>query len=223
MQKLNRVVYLIIILAIFIVLHNSIIIGLSNIFTLFRENNRPTLEIEALEAKVQNLETELSTYEKSLENLKIYDGSNYVIAKIALRNIYDFYDVLVISTDTKVNKGNAVINEKGLVGIVVESNKLTAKVQLLTSCKPVSVKIGETYGLLDKYDKKNNEFIIHNINNYTNIEVGEEVTTSGLSKIDGGIKIGKVTKTEIVGVENIIHVEPYVDYDNLNYLMVVNK
>ncbi len=76
--------------------------------------------------------------------------------------------------------------------------------------------------MLDLYDKTNKEFIIHNIDNYKKIEIGTEVTTSGLQEIAADIPIGKVKRTEQKGVEQIVYVEPFVDFDSLNYLMVLS-
>lgn len=224
MHKKRGIINLILVMIAFIILHNAILICLANVFTLFRENNKDVLETVSYKEKIESLENTLAEYERAYENLKIYDSSTFILSKIALRDIYDFYDVLVIATDHPVEKGSAVINERGLVGIISEANKTTAKVSLLTGKKiDISVKIGESYGLLDTYDKKEKVLIVHNINNYTDIKEGEEVTTSGLQEVDGGLKIGTVKKTEVAGVERIIYVEPSVDFDALNYLMVLNK
>jgi len=198
-------------------------VGLSNVFTLFREDNKNNLEVSSYKEKIEVLEKEISEYESSLESLKIYDGSSHVLAKIALRDGYDFYDTLIVSTDSLVKKGSAVMNEDGLVGIVSDANKKTAKVEMITKPLKVSVKVGEYYGVMDYYNLEDRLFIVHNINNYANIEVGSEVVTSGLSKIDGDIKIGTVSKIEKSSVETLVYVKPYVDFDHLNYLMVVNK
>lgn len=223
MKKTNKLILLFLVFLAFFLLHNSVMIGLSNVFTLFREDNKSDLKVSSYKEKIEVLEKEISEYESSLESLKIYDGSSYVLAKIALRDGYNFYDTLVVSTDSLVKKGSAVINEDGLVGVVRDANKKTAKVDMITKPLKVSVQIGEYYGVMDYYNEKDGLFVVHNINNYANVEVGSEVTTSGLSKIDGGIKIGTVSKIEKSSVETLVYVKPYVDFNHLNYLMVVNK
>ena len=196
--------------------------ALGNTLSFFRENNRKVLYDVTLKRENEHLKQIISEYEKSMANLKIYEDHPHVLGKIAIRNIYDFYDFLIIAVDNKVENNSLVLNEHGLVGIVEDSNKTTAKVKLLTGKIKLSVKIGETFGMLDLYDKTNKEFIIHNIDNYKKIEIGTEVTTSGLQEIAADIPIGKVKRTEQKGVEQIVYVEPFVDFDSLNYLMVLS-
>ena len=196
--------------------------ALGNTLSFFRENNRKVLYDVTLKRENEHVKQIISEYEKSMANLKIYEDHPHVLGKIAIRNIYDFYDFLIIAVDNKVENNSLVLNEHGLVGIVEDSNKTTAKVKLLTGKIKLSVKIGETFGMLDLYDKTNKEFIIHNIDNYKKIEIGTEVTTSGLQEIAADIPIGKVKRTEQKGVEQIVYVEPFVDFDSLNYLMVLS-
>ncbi len=223
MNRIRPVLSIIIILLAFIVLHNAIITGLGNVFSIAKDDNRYELLSASYEKKIETLEKAIAEYESAYKELKIYEGNNYTIAKVALRDIYDFYDFAIISTDTLVKKGSAVINEDGLVGLVDSANKTTAKVKFLTGSVKVSVKIGEVYGMLDEYDAQEDCFIVHNINNYQPIKEGDEVRTSGLQEIDGDLPVGKVKKTETVGVEKRVYVEPYVDFNKLNYLMVINR
>lgn len=158
-----------------------------------------------------------------MKQLSIYDGENYILGKIALRDTYDFYNYLMVSTDGITNKNDPVINENGLVGLVESFNKKSAKVTLLTGKISLNVRVGNTYVILDGYDKKNNLLVVYNINNYKNVSVGDEVTTSGLTDIDANVYIGKVEKIITEGIEQIIYVKSEVDFDNLNYLYIVSK
>ena len=116
---------------VFILLHNQILLLLSNISSLLREDNRVLLDKTMYEQKIESLERQLFEYESSYENLSIYSQSNYILSKIALRDVYDFYDYLIITPNTRVSKGSAVINESGLVGIVKDANSKNAKVSLI--------------------------------------------------------------------------------------------
>ncbi|MCI8497820.1 MAG: rod shape-determining protein MreC [Bacilli bacterium] len=222
MNKMRPALNIVAVLFLFIITHNAIMTALGNTLSFFRENNRKVLYDVTLKRENEHLKQIISEYEKSMANLKIYEDHPHVLGKIAIRNIYDFYDFLIIAVDNKVENNSLVLNEHGLVGIVEDSNKTTAKVKLLTGKIKLSVKIGETFGMLDLYDKTNKEFIIHNIDNYKKIEIGTEVTTSGLQEIAADIPIGKVKRTEQKGVEQIVYVEPFVDFDSLNYLMVLS-
>lgn len=222
-MRIKRIIkYSIIILAV-MVFHNALIKTLSNILTLSRENNKVKLIETTYELRLKNLEESLQKYEEGLNDLSIYEGGSYVLGKIALRDMYGFFDTLTISTDSVVKKDSAVVNEDGLVGIVKDAGLKEAKVSLLTGKTPVSVKIGESYGLVESYDKKENLLKIKNISNYSKIDSGDTAYTSGLQKLEAGIKVGEVASTEIVGVERIVYIKPSVDFSNLNYLMVIDK
>ena len=188
-----------------------------------RKDNSCTLDYRMQEMKIESLERQLYEYESSMNNLKIYNQTTYVKAKIALRDIYKFYSYIVITTDESVKKNSAVVNEFGLVGFVKETDGTSARVSLLTSGDKISVKISNSYGVLDGYDKKDKTLVVHNINNYENINIGDIVYTSGLTDIEGNIEIGKVEKIETVGVEKIIYIKSSVDFDELNYLYVLNR
>ncbi len=223
MNRHMGIINVILLLFIFIVLHNAIVTGLSNAISFFREDNRDTLEVETLKRENEELKKTLAEYERSLANLSIYENEKIVLAKIALRNVYEFYNFLVVSTDDMVKKGDVVLNEDGLVGLVDDANKSTAKVKLLTGNVKVSVRIGENYGMLDEYDKEMGCFLVHNIDHLKVVEPETEVVTSGFQEIGANIKIGKVLSSKRKGVEEIVYVKPYVDFDNLNYLAVLAK
>lgn len=222
---MNREKYffsIVIILIAVIFLHGSILNLLANINSLFKKNNTTKLNETYYKEKIEYLEKELSNYELSLNNLKIYEDQNYILSKVAIRNVYDFYNYLILSTDSKVEKNSAVINEDGLVGVVDTGNKNIAKVSLLTGDVSISVKINNSYGQLDDYDKEEKLLIVHNINNYEKIEVGDKVETSGLAKIDANLPIGTVEKIDKKGIEQVIYVKSYADFDNLNYLYCIS-
>ncbi len=221
MSKLKPIFTVVFILFIMIIFHNNIVLFLGNINSLFKEDNKLELIKYAYEKKIEDLEKTIYEYELEHDNIKLYDSKSYILGKIALRDIYDFYSTLVINTDSKVKKGNAVINENGFVGIVEEADKSTAKVKLLTDLT-LSVRIANSYGILDNYIEKDNLFVVHNIDNYKKIDIGDKVVTSGLTDVKEGIDVGEVVDIEKKGIEQVIYVKSEVDFDNLNYLYVMN-
>lgn len=223
MNRVRPVLNIFAVLFLFIILHNAIMTGLGNAFSFFREDNRKELYDTTLKNENENLKMKLADYERSLENLKIYEDHPHVLGKIAIRNIYDFYDFLIISVDKKVEEDSMVLNEDGLVGFVEDADKHTAKVRLISGKNKLSVKIGDTYGIMDSYDRKTGELVVHNIDNYKKVELEMDVVTSGLQTIEGNIPIGKVSRVETKGVEQIVYVKANVDFDNLNYLVVLTE
>ena len=204
-----------------ILLHNSILNLIGNISALFRKDNINLIEIQVLKDKIEYLEKQLLEYQSSHPKLPIYTGTSYILAKTSLRSIYDFYDSIIISTDNKVNINSPVVNEDGLIGFISETDGYSSKVELLTTNNKLSVKVCESYGLLYGYDNKQKLLIISNINNYEEINTECKVTTSGLQGIREGLKIGSVANVITKGIEKVVYVKPYVDYDNLNYLYVI--
>ncbi len=220
MNKMRPALTVLLVLITFIILKDTIVHLLANTESFLRHDNRIELCETTYKAKIEELEKTIFEYERSTNSLKIYEGSSYILAKIALRDIYDIYDYVIVNTSSKVNEGDVVLNEHGLVGLVSETSKTTAKVSLLTGKQKISVKVGENYGILSEYDRATGEFLIHNIDNYKVVNVEDQVTTSGYQTIRGGIPIGKVTSVVTRGVEKVVRVKPYVDFDNLNYLMI---
>ena len=220
MNKIFNGFYIVLIVFLFIIFHSSIINLIANINTLFNNDNRYIMLEKTYNDRIDNLKREISEYEKQT-NLSISKDESLILSKVALRNIYDFYDYLIINTSRVVEPKKAVINENGLVGIVKSNEKTNAKVSLITGENKISVKVNQSYGLLGEYNKHTKLFKINNINNYNMIKKGDIVTTSGLSDIPEGIYVGKVEKINKKGIKQVVYVKSQVDFDNLNYLYVL--
>lgn len=146
-----------------------------------------------------------------LEGLEYFD-KEYIVGKVVFRNLYNFYDEIVIDVNEDVNVGDAVVNNEGLIGVVskVDNNVF---VKLLTSNYKVSVSVGECYGNLSngKVDMLDKE---------CNISIGDVVSTSGLNDINKGIYVGKVSKIDEDGLGLILDVE-LINNKYLNYVGVI--
>lgn len=179
----------------------------------FKYNDRDIVEGSVLSTQNQVLKKEIS----NIENLNI-DSGNYKIGKVIFRDIYSFYDEIVINLGSDdIVVGDAVVNSCGLVGIVYDTESELSYVKLLSSSYNVSVKVNDTYGnlsmgevtLLDKYSK---------------INVGDMVYTSGYGDVLGNIYVGKVdsVKLDKDGLGKEVKVD-YCDNNNLNYVGVLSN
>ncbi len=144
-------------------------------------------------------------------------------SKILYRDIYNLNNQVTIYKGEKngIVSKNLVINEKGLVGIVKETSKNSSVVDLLINENTnLSIKIGESYGIL-KY--KDQELVVEGINNKSNIKVGDQVTTSDISLYPENILIGTINKVENDNyeIEKKIKVTPEVDFEHLKYVSVI--
>lgn len=186
--------------------------GLSYFSSYIKYKDRYYVELDGLRLENHLLKKELN----GLVNINYDEG---VIAKVILRNMYSFYDELVINVGSKdnINIYDSVICNGSLVGIVTKVNDKTSNVKLISSNYNISVKIGNTYGNLNKG-------IVTMIDKYSDISVGDLVYTSGLDNILSDIYIGKVKDISLDedGLSNKVIIE-YEDNCNLNYVYVVGK
>ncbi len=163
-------------------------------------------------------------YKKMQQLLDINVGDYDIIySKIILRDIYAFYEKIVISKGSNdgVKKQDLVVNELGVIGVVNNVYKNSCEVILLTnSLMQLSVKINDSYGILTSDDK---QIIVKNIKLDKKINVGDLVYTSGLTNIPENFLIGKVKdiKEDKLGLEYIIEVDSISNLQNINYVAII--
>lgn len=149
----------------------------------------------------------------------------YIVSRVKYRDVLDFTDRLQIfkGTNHGIEDNQAVINDKGLIGIIKNADKSTSEVELITNKNSkISVRINNSYGIL-KYI--NNQLIVGDITNTEEINVGDKIYTSGLANLPGEIYVGIVKEKGLdsLEIEQIINVEPAVDFNNITYIMVVKE
>lgn len=191
---------------------NSFLMSLDNNLDITSINNN---YCESLERDYNDL---LSIYEFSLTS-----NLNLVVSKVYLRNIYEFTETVSIykGSNDDLDVGLAVINDAGLVGVIKDVDTSSSRVTLLTSKNSnISVKVNEAYGIL-KY--QGGKLIVSNLSSNTNMAVGDKIYTSGIGNLPGDILVGEVAKIDLnnTEIEKIITVKPAVDFENINYVMVV--
>lgn len=162
------------------------------------------------------LESEL----KTLRDFKVDDKLDLVLSKIKYRNMYGSDLVIYRGFNDFLKKGDAVLTNDGLVGIVKKTYKDSSIVDLITSRdSAISVKINDEYGILKCI---NNNMVVTDINNYSKISIGDKIYTSGLGNINKDIYVGivKDIKLNNTGIEKIIYVDIGNRLNNLNYLYI---
>ena len=211
----------IILLVSLIMFRNNILIFFNNVYNLFLEkNNIRDAEILILEEKVRYLENEYDKLNNLKNKLPMYAKYNYFISRIISRENY-FYNAEILIEGGKTNgikDGMAVINEFGLIGVVQSVNDNISKVKLLQNIENLSVNINGYYGKL-VFDSE--KFIVKDISHDSVINLNDEVYTSTLGNIKEKIYIGKVIEVNDGIIEKQIVISSKVDFNNLNYLLVV--
>ena len=181
-----------------------------------------------------NIENITNNYCVSIENdynelleineFNIANNLNLIVSKVYLRDIYDFTNTLTIykGTNSGLKEGLAVINNSGLIGTIKSVSDESSVVELITSKNSnISVRINDNYGIL-KMD--NGALVVKDLVANSDISIGDEIYTSGLGNLPSDIYVGKVINVSLnnTEIEKIIEVEPAVDLNNINYILVVS-
>lgn len=135
-------------------------------------------KIKQLEAKNEELESENKKYKKELD---IKDLSKYepISTSVIARNPDQWMNTILIDKGSKAGIKNnmAVMTTEGLVGRVTKVNQFSSQVDLIsthTRAGKLSVNIHHgtknIFGLIDRYDNKNEELIISDINNKDSVK-----------------------------------------------------
>ena len=188
---------------------------------------------ELLEQKYNETSKELNDLKN---NLNIKDSLiDYEImdAYVINRNVGYWYETLTINKgkNDSIEEGMAVVNSKGLIGKITKTTYTTSTVKLLTGINntnrvSVKIKINDEYlfGILSNYE--DGYLIIEGISDTKEIPVNSIVTTTGLdNKFASGIEIGKVVKTvtDNFEVARKVYIKSNVNFDDINYVMVLKK
>ena len=133
MKKIFKYSYYILILFLLFIFKSPINYAFKNINSIFKKNTLSDANLEILKAENKYLKKEIKNLKKF--NLDDYNNYDYLNCKILERNVYDFYNYLIIDKgkDKNIRKNAAVISENGIVGIVDKVYKKTAKVKLISS------------------------------------------------------------------------------------------
>ncbi len=180
-----------------------------------RVDNSNLVELNFLRSENNRLRKQIMEMEEKISfSLDDYD---YVIGKVVIRDIHNFYKEVIINKGTQdgIEEGMAVVNQEGLIGVILDSDKKTSIVKLLTSEYNVSVKLTGTYGNLSMGK-------ITMLDKYSEVKEGDVVYTSGLSKIPAGLLVGEVTSVRMdnnaLGKEAKVNL---VNNKNLNYIAII--
>ena len=169
----------------------------------------------------------------AIENKELKEALNfyaktdrqYIVSKVKFRDIYNFQEEITIfkGQNDGLKKGQAVMDQNGLIGVIKKVNKNSSLVRLLTNKESkISVKINNTYGILQMQDAK---LVVSNITNYAEVTKDSDIYTSGIGNLPGNILIGKVKAINLdnLEIEKIIQVDLMANLSKINYVYVVGE
>lgn len=159
---------------------------------------------------------------KKIKDIEFQDNLDIIVSRVKYRDIYEYSNTLTIFKGTKnnVNVGDAVLTNNGLVGIISKTYDYYSVVSLITNKKSnISVKINDAVGVLKMDEGK---VVVTSINNYKNINIGDEIYTSGLGNLPDNIYVGKVKSVSLndTEIEKVIKVDIKNRLDTLDYLFI---
>jgi len=179
----------------------------------------------------RTLEMEYSTlkeeYQKLLQSYELPEiTSQKIYSRILFRDPFEFFDIITIQKGSEegVKQNAAIINEKGLIGIISSVNPHTSQVKLLSNqSTTISVKVQDTYGILNTNPQR--ECWINNLTKDADITIGESIWTSGLTEIPSNILVGTVEEIQKdhLGLIQTIKVKLAADWNDLSYVTILQK
>ncbi len=159
---------------------------------------------------------------KKINDIEFDDNLDIIVSRVKYRDVYEYSNTLTIFKGSKnnVNVGDAVLTNNGLVGIISKTYDYYSVVSLITNKKSnISVKINDAVGVLKTDEGK---VVVTSINNYKNVNVGDEIYTSGLGNLPDNIYVGKVKSVSLndTEIEKVIKVDIENRLDALDYLFI---
>lgn len=169
---------------------------------------------KSLEAENNNL--------RSLMKVVSIPKSNYIATKLVtdVSGPYVRSALLGGGSEHGIKKDQAVINEYGLIGRVVETGSTSARVLLINDINsriPVMLESSRQKAILvgNNSELPSLSYVVEN----ELVQVGERLVTSG----DGGVFPSGIAVGKVISVENgVVRVQPFVDATNLEYVNVVD-
>lgn len=126
-----------------------------------------------------------------------------------------------------------VITKHGLLGKINKISNTTSEVKLITSNDTnyqISVEVVTENGnipcLLNGYDADDNTVIVSGIDNHIDVEIGQNIITSGLGGIfPKGIYVGQIKKieSEKYDISKKLKVKLLQDFNNIHYVSILKR
>lgn len=178
--------------------------------------------LKQVNTKYENTKKELDSLKSNLNLKNSLIDYQIIDAYVINRNVNAFYDKLIIDKGSKdgIKENMAVINSNGLVGQIIKVTKHNSTVKLLTSIDRIGVSTNDHFGLVTSY--QDGYFIVEGISE--EVKKGDLLMTIGTNNIPKGLKIGYIVKsvTDKFNLTKKIYVKSYVNFANLDYVMVLN-
>lgn len=206
----------------------------------YSENKSLKAQIEDLaqtKVQAQTLKRENEALKKQLKLDATLTDYTQINASVMLRSPSDWRNIVVINkgSGAGVKKNMPVMAGSGVVGRIIEVDKTTAKVEMLSTdnkaadhfAAQLTTASGETInGVITGYQQKTGYLILGQLNTDKNIKKGQKVVTSGLGgATPKGLLLGTVEtiKKDDYGLANTVYLKPAANLDDLSVVTVIAR
>lgn len=206
----------------------SFVSMVSGLTQMQRENARLRAENERLRGwymAAMTLQTENTALQDVL-NVKLSKDLSYVTARVMMDNKNAFMKSLLVDVGATdgVQANQAVVNEDGVIGRVLESGKTASRIVLLTDINsriPVLIKNGDkTVKAILAGDNNGHPHFLHMTSDVA-LQDGAHVVTSGHGGVfPYGLPVGQVVQD---GRADDVTLRPYADIDNAQFVRIVSQ
>jgi len=131
-----------------------------------------------------------------------------------------------------VRVGMAVLSLEGyLIGKITEAGEISSRVHLMKSHSQIEphvmiLGVPGSYGVLRGYDSETEELMMLQVPREVEIEIGAQVITTGMGGVfPKGLLVGTIVRYEVSTdqLTQTIFLENNVDYDNLNFMFIIQR
>ena len=213
---------------------------LSSLTDTYQENKHLKSQLNTLaqtKAENQTLRQENKNLKKQVNLNRTLTDYGRISAYVITRSPSSWQNQIVISegSNAGVTKNSAVMVDQGLIGRVVEVNKLSSKVELISttndSANRFAVQLTNSEdqvvnGLVTDYDKDKGQIVMGQVTRNVKIKKGTRVITSGLGgTTPKGLYVGKVVRVSQAGDSSNtkIYIQPAADLNNLSAVTVAKR
>lgn len=211
----------------------------SDLYNTYSENKRLKARIGELaqnKAKLAVVQDENKKLKQELKLNGTLTDYTTVNASVLTRSPSSWQSYLTINRGqtSGIKKDMPVMSGKGLIGRIVEVDKISSKVELISTDNELNDKfaseiLGENKnitGVVSRYDSSTGDLVMENVNSTKNIKKGQSVITSGLGGLTPrGLYIGKVygIKKDNYGMTNSVYITPAAELRNFTVVTVIKS
>ncbi|KRK99277.1 rod shape-determining protein MreC [Companilactobacillus futsaii] len=211
----------------------------SDLYNTYTENKRLKARIGELaqnQAKLEVVQEENKKLKQELKLNSTLTDYSTVNASVLSRSPNSWQSYLTINRGqtSGIKKNMPVMSGKGLIGRIIEVDKVSSKVELISTDNELNDKFAAEIlgnnknitGVVSRYDSDTGDLVMENVTSTKNIKKGQSVITSGLGGLTPrGLYIGKVygIKKDNYGMTNSVYITPAAELRNFTVVTVIKS